>query len=194
MRNARKVRFPNIEVLMRKLNSILAAAILLLFMIHGILGTLTMVDAAMIITKHMARFMVVLIVIHTVLSCILTAKALKTWKVTGAPYFKENTLFWARRISGLAIMILIAFHMISFMSTTPGSFTLPYFGGSLLAANILLVISVAVHVTTNVKPMLISFGIRSLKPRVGDILFVLSVLLVLFIIGFIIYYFRWNTI
>jgi len=92
MRNARKVRFPNIEVLMRRLNSILAAAILLLFMIHGILGTLTMVDAAMIITKHMARLMVVLIVIHTVLSCILTAKALKTWKVTGAPYFKENTL------------------------------------------------------------------------------------------------------
>ena len=179
---------------MRKFNSVLAAVILALFIVHGFLGALTMVDAAVIITKHMARFMVVLIAVHTVLSCILTAKAIKAWKVTGAPYLKENTLFWTRRISGFAIMILIAFHMLSFMSTTPGTFTLPYFGGSMLAANILLVISVAVHVVTNVKPMLISFGIRSLKPRTGEILFVLSILLVLFIIGFIVYYFRWNTI
>lgn len=42
--------------------------------------------------------------------------------------------------------------------------------------------------------MLISFGVRSLKPRAGDILFFLSILLVLFIIGFIVYYLRWNTI
>ena len=47
---------------------------------------------------------------------------------------------------------------------------------------------------TNVKPMLISFGVHSLKPRAGDILFFLSILLVLFIIGFIVYYLRWNTI
>ena len=179
---------------MRKFNSILAAAILVLFIVHGFLGVLTMVDAVVIITKHMARFMLALIAIHTVLSCILTAKAIKTWKVTGAPYFKENALFWARRLSGFAIMILIAFHMTSFMSTTPKTFTLPYFGGSLLTANILLVVSVAVHVITNVKPMLIAFGIRSLKPKVGSILFVLSVLLILFIIGFIVYYFRWNAI
>ena len=128
------------------------------------------------------------------LSCILTAKAFKTWKVTGAPYFKENTLFWARRISGIAIMLLITFHLLAFMSTTPDKFTLPFFGTAQLVTNILLVASLAVHVITNVKPMLISFGIRSLKPRVGDILFILSALLVLFIIGFIVYYVRWNTI
>ena len=179
---------------MRKFNSILTAVILIMFVIHGFLGALTMTDIAMVITKHMARVMVVLVAIHTVISCILTARAIKTWKVTRAPYFKENTLFWARRISGLAVMILIVFHMFSFMSTTSGTFTLPFFGGFQLAANILLVVSIAVHVITNVKPMLISFGIRSLKPRAGDILFVLSVLLVLFIIGFIIYYVRWNTI
>ncbi len=179
---------------MRKLNSILSAVILVLFIAHGVLGSLTMLDAAVIITKHMARGLLVLIAVHVALSCILTAKAFKTWKVTGAPYFKENTLFWARRISGIAIMLLITFHLLAFMSTTPDKFTLPFFGTAQLVTNILLVASLAVHVITNVKPMLISFGIRSLKPRVGDILFILSALLVLFIIGFIVYYVRWNTI
>ena len=179
---------------MRKFNSILTAVILVLFIIHGFLGALNMLDVVVVITKHMARFMLVLIAVHVVLSCILTARAFKTWKATGVPYFRENTLFWARRISGVAIVILLAFHMLSFMSTTSGTFTLPYFGGSMLTANILLVVSLALHIITNVKSMLISFGVRSLKPRVGDILFFLSVLLVLFIIGFIVCYLRWNTI
>ena len=179
---------------MRRFNAILTAVILVLFIVHAVLGSLTMVDAAMILTKHLARLILMLIAAHMVLGCILTARAIKTWKMTKAPYFKENTLFWARRISGIAIMILLVFHMLSFMSTTAEIFTLPYFGGAYLAANILLVVSIAVHTITNVKPVLISFGIRKLKPRAGTILFVLSVLLLLFIIAFIIYYFRWNTI
>lgn len=179
---------------MRKFNSILTAVIMVLFIVHGFLGALNMLDAAVVITKHMARFMLVLIAVHTVLSCVLTVQAIRTWKVTKAPYFKENTLFWARRISGIAIMILLAFHVTAFMSTSSDSFALSFFDGFRLAANILLVVSIAVHVITNVKPVLISFGIRSLRPRAGDILFFLSILLVLFIVGFIVYYIRWNTI
>ena len=91
---------------MRKSNSILTAVILVLFIIHGILGALNMIDVVVVITKVMAWVMVALIAVHVVLSCILTAQALKTWKVTGAPYFKENTLFWARRISGIADLIV----------------------------------------------------------------------------------------
>lgn len=178
---------------MRKINSILTAVILVLFIIHGFLGALNMLDVVVVITKVMAWVMVALIAVHVALSCILTAKAIKTWKITGAPYLRENTLFWARRISGIAVMLLLVFHVLAFRSSS-GSFTLSFFGGFQLAANILLVVSIAVHVITNVKPMLISFGVRSLKPRVGDILFFLSILLVLFIIGFIIYYLRWNTI
>ena len=179
--------------MMRKLNSILTAVILALFIVHGVLGALNLFDIAVIITKHMARFMVALVLIHAVLSCILTARAVKTWKKTGAPYLRENTLFWARRISGLAIMLLIPFHMLSFGSTSGGIYSLSFFDGVRLTANILLVFSVAFHVIANVKPVLISFGVRKLKPRAGDILFFLSVLLLLFVIGFIVYYIRWNT-
>ena len=94
----------------------------------------------------------------------------------------------------MQLMLLLAFHVLAFRSISSGTFTLGFFGGFQLTTNILLVVSIAVHVITNVKPMLISFGIRSLKPRAGDILFFLSILLVLFIIGFIVYYLRWNTI
>ena len=179
---------------MRKFNSILTAVILVMFIIHGFLGALNMLDVVVVITKAMAWTMVALIGVHTVLSCVLTARAFKTWKKTGAPYLRENTLFWVRRISGLAIMIMLVFHVISFTSASGSAFTLSFFDGFRLAANILLVFSIAFHVITNVKPLLISLGIRRLKPRAGDILFFLSVLLILFIIGFIVYYIRWNTI
>lgn len=182
------------EVSMRRLNAILSAVILAMFVIHGFLGALNMLDVAVVITKVMARIMVVLVAVHAVLGGILTVKAIRTRRVTKAPYWKENALFWARRISGVAIVILLVFHVTTFLSASGSVFSLSFFDGFRLTANILLVLSIAVHVITNVKPMLISFGIRRLRPRVGDILFVLSILLILFVIGFIVYYIRWNTI
>ena len=62
-----------------------------------------------------------------------------------------------------------------------------------LATQLLLIAAIAVHVITNVKPMLISFGVLSLKKHVGDILFVLSVLLLFMAAAFIVYYLRWNV-
>ena len=58
---------------------------------------------------------------------------------------------------------------------------------------LLLAASLAVHVISNVRPMLISFGIRSLKERSGDILFVLALLLLFMTLSFIVYYIRWNS-
>lgn len=178
---------------MRKWNAILTAAIMTLFVIHGVLGALNMFDIAVIIAKTISHGMVVLIAVHTVLSVILTVQSVKVWKRTGAPYLKENRLFWSRRISGFALMLLIPFHMFSFGETVDGVYSLSFFSGLKLFASILFVLCLAVHIIANVKPMLISFGVRKLKPRAGDILFFLSILLVIAVAAFIVYYFRWNT-
>lgn len=178
---------------MRKWNAILTAAIMTLFVIHGVLGALNMFDIAVIIAKTISHGMVVLIAVHTALSVILTVQSVKVWKRTGAPYLKENRLFWSRRISGFALMLLIPFHMFSFGETVDGVYSLSFFSGLKLFASILFVLCLAVHIIANVKPMLISFGVRKLKPRAGDILFFLSILLVIAVAAFIVYYFRWNT-
>lgn len=179
---------------MRKINAILTAVIMLIFVFHAVTGSLNIMNIAPIITRIEAYIMLGLVCVHAVISIILTAKSVKVWKKTGAPYFRENINFWTRRLSGLVIMILIAFHTTAFRSETVGSVTLPYFGVFRLLTQLLLVLSIAVHVITNVKPMLISFGIKKLKPRAGDILFFLSVVLLIAATAFIIYFIRWNTI
>ncbi|MBR1731003.1 MAG: hypothetical protein IJ725_01030 [Ruminococcus sp.] len=179
---------------MRKLNAIITASIMLIFVLHAVTGSLNMMNIAPIITRVEAYVMLGLICVHTVLGAVLTVKSVKVWKDTGAPYFRENINFWTRRLSGLVIMILIVFHITAFSSNTAGAVTLPYFGVFRLVTQLLLVLSIAVHVITNVKPMLISFGIKKLRPRVGDILFFISAVLLVAVVAFIIYFIRWNTI
>ena len=48
------------------------------------------------------------------------------------------------------------------------------------------------HIITNVKPMLITFGVKKLRPKAGDILFFVSAALLLMAAAFIIYYIRWQ--
>ena len=179
---------------MRKWNGILSAVILVLFLIHGILGGFQLLGAGNIISKMLAGVMVLLIGIHVVIGIILTVQTLKIQKKTGAPYFRKNLLFWARRLSGFAIMILLFFHAAAFSDSSAGVFRLIPFGKTRLTAQILLVIAVAIHVISNAKPMLITFGIRGLREKAGDILFVMTVILLFMAAAFIVYYLRWNRV
>ena len=130
--------------------------------------------------------------IHFILGVKFTYDSLRVWRRTGAPYFRQNALFWARRLSGFAIMLLIGFHANAFSYVAEGVVRLKWFTTGRLVAQLLLVAALAVHIIANVKPMLISFGVRKLKPRAGDILFIASALLLLMAAAFIVYYLRWN--
>ena len=177
---------------MRKLNAILTAAILVLFVLHGVLGAFQMFGLGTATLHVMAWTLLALVGVHTLLSLKLTWDSLRVWKRTGAPYFRENLLFWTRRVSGLAVMVLLAFHVAAFSYTSEGVFRLKWFDAFKLATQLLLIASIAVHVITNVRPALIAFGVKRLKPRAQDILFVLSVLLLIMAAAFIVYYIRWN--
>lgn len=180
---------------MRKLNGILSGLILLLFIVHAVLGAFNLIGVSGTVIKAIAVTMMALICVHTVFGCILTARSVKVWKKSGTPYFKENMLFWARRLSGLLIMILMIFHaMMLSANTDGGGLRLAYFGEIQMITQLFFVIAVGLHVITNVKPMLISFGIRKLRPKAGDIIFWISAVLLLSAAGFIIYYLRWNMV
>ena len=178
---------------MRKLNAILSAAIVLLFLLHGVLGAFQLFGAGTVTMKGLAHGLLTLVGVHAALGVWMTVDAVRAWRKTGAGYFKQNRLFWARRLSGLAIMLLIGFHMTAFSYTVEGAFRLRWFDVPRLVVQLLLVASIAVHVITNVKPALIAFGVRKWKPRAADILFVLSAVLMVLALSFIIYYIRWNA-
>ena len=177
---------------MRKINAKLTAAILALFLLHGILGAFQLLGAGNVISRVISYTLLTLVAAHALIGIKLTMDTLKVQKSTGAGYFRHNLLFWARRISGFLIMLLIAFHVTAFTDRSSDAIRLVKFDQAKLITQILLVASVALHVITNVKPMLITFGIKGLKAWAADLLFILSVILLFMAAAFIVYYLRWN--
>lgn len=179
---------------MRKLNAAVSMLILLLFLFHAVAGGFQLagvIAGGKAIMQILAWVMTALIGLHTLIGIKLTADTIKALRRSGAGYFKENKLFWLRRISGLAIMVFIAFHIIIFLGENDGAYRLHEFAGLQLASQILLVLSIALHVITNARPALISFGIKDFKEAGLDIALVLSGILIFTGAAFIIYYFRW---
>ena len=181
---------------MRKLNAVLSMGILALFIVHAIAGAFQLsgiIPGGSVIMEKIAQVMVCLIFIHFIIGIKLTADTFPAIKKSGTSYFKENKLFCIMRISGLAVMLFVIFHIMIFLGTNNGAYRLNLFEGIQLASQLLLVLSVAVHVITNIKPLMISFGAKSYKVFLTDIILILSVLLVFMGIAFVIYYLRWNV-
>lgn len=177
---------------MRKINGILAAAVLILFIVHGIFGALNMMDIAPLVVKVLSHTMLSLIAVHAVISIILSVQSVRTAVKTKAPYLKNNLLFWSRRVSGVLIVALVFFHMTAFGTTEGGVFRLYPFDLPRFVLQMLFLLTVAVHVIANVKPALITFGAKRLKPKTGEILFIISAALLFMAAGFIIYFIRWQ--
>lgn len=181
---------------MRKWNAVLSMGILALFLVHAVAGAFQLsgiIPGGSVIMEKIALVMVCLIFIHFVIGIKLTADTFTAIKKSGTSYFKENKLFWVRRISGFAVMLFVIFHIMIFLGTNNGAYRLNLFEGIQLASQLLMVLSVAIHVITNIKPLMISLGTKSYKVFFTDIILVLSVLLVFMGVGFVIYYLRWNV-
>ena len=179
---------------MRKFNAVLTVLIIVLFLVHAIFGTFQLIGVYSQAYKQIARVCFFLIAVHSVIGVKLTADTLKISSRSGASYFRENLLFWVRRISGLVIMILLVFHMTAFADRTADVYRLKAFDEMKLILQVMLAAALALHIITNVRPVLIAFGAKNLRSYTGDILFVLSVVLLLAAAAFIIYFLRWRAI
>ncbi len=179
---------------MRKFNTVLTAVIMVLFLIHAILGSFQMLGTGNTVAKWLSWLSAGLVGVHMIIGVKLTADTLRAQKRSGAVYFRENLLFWSRRISGFAVMVLLMFHFTAFGYYVGEAYRLRWFDTGRLVTQILLVLTLAVHIISNVRPMMIALGIKSLKEWAGDILFVLSVILLFAAAGFIVYYLRWNAV
>ena len=181
---------------MRKFNAVLSIAILVLFLVHAISGAfqlMSVIGGGSQILSIISWIMLGLIILHIVIGIKLTADTLKAVKKSGVSYGKENRIFWVRRISGFAIVLFILCHVIIFMGKSGEAYRLNYFGVIQLISQILLVISIAVHVLSNIKPLLIAMGVRGFKDVFIDTLFILSIILLFAGAGFVVYYLRWNV-
>lgn len=178
---------------MRKLNMVLVIGIIAAFLTHAIMGGLRLAGADTRSPSAAAWVCFGLIAAHVVVTTILTGRTLAVWKRTGAGYFRENALFWARRISGFVVLIPLVMHLVFFSTSNEGAFRLQVFTAGRLISQILLVVAIALHLLTNVAPLLITLGVREKRAFAADLLLILSVMLLLFAAAFVIYYLRWTA-
>ena len=143
--------------------------------------------------KALAWTGVCILAVHAAIGVYLTFKSLKTAKQTDQKYLRENKAFRARRASGLAILILLFFHIGMFGKVRNGQYILFPFTTTKLITQLLFIASVAVHILINIRPLLVSLGIISFKERKGDIYLILSVLLLFMSGAVIFYYIGWQS-
>ena len=179
---------------MRRLNLFLVIGIFVTFLGHAIGGALRLTGAENEPASWLARACVFFVCLHMIVTTILTVRTLRARRLSGAGYFKENRIFWIRRISGFAVLIPLVMHLLIFTPGSGDAYRLAVFTTGRLISQILLVLTVALHALSNIRPLLISLGVRDTKSFRTDLLLVLSVLLLLFGAAFFIYYLRWMAV
>jgi hypothetical protein len=180
---------------MRKWNAWISLSLIILLLIHGAAGGFQMIGGVQggnNCLKALSWLMAALICLHIGIGAKLTMDTFRLYKKTGTSYFKENSMFWIRRISGFALIMLVAFHVYVFMGAGGEAFRLRLFAWPELTGSLLLAATLIVHVLTNVKPLLIAFGAKGMKEFSRDILLILAIVLLFCSVAFVIYYLRWN--
>ena len=179
---------------MRRFNAVLTVFILALFLVHAIAGGFQLLGLGQTALKAIGWTCLALIAVHACIGVKLTVDSLRVWRKTGAGYFRENRMFWLRRISGFAVLAFLILHLLAFHSTgAGGGYRLPRFTAGRLAAQILLILSIGVHGFSNMRPSMLSLGAVGWRRWMADLLLVLSVLLLFMGAAFVIYYLRWNV-
>ena len=156
---------------MRKWNALISVLILALFIVHAVSGTYQMagiLPGGSSFRKMLAFVMLVLLILHALIGTILGIETVKAMRKS------------------------ILVHLLIFYVKDSPKFVLHDFGVQQLTVSILLVACLVVHLVFGIRQLLISLGIRSFSEILADVLFVVSVVLLLSAIGFLIYFYRWN--
>lgn len=180
---------------MRKTNAILGPAIILLLLIHVISGAFQLyglLPGGLAVRKVLSFILAAGIVVHAVIGIVLTVQTVRIGRQGGKTPLKGNERFWLGRISGLAMMLLILYHILTFTGSSGEVFRLKEFGVLQLAAHILLALAILLHLVSNIRPLFMALGIGNRK-YLKDILVVLSVILLVCAAAFVFYYLRWNV-
>ena len=181
---------------MRRLNIILVIGMFVTFVGHGIMGALKICGADTDAWKLVGWVSIGFVLAHFLVTSILTAQTVMIMKRTGTGYLRENKMFWARRISGLAILIPLLMHLLIFQGTAApgGAYRLLVFNMGRMISQIFLVLTIALHALTNIRPLMITLGVKETKAFALDLILILSSVLLFFAVAFAVYYLRWMAV
>lgn len=180
---------------MRRINALITPLLLVLFLVHVVAGSLQVIGVlpgGVGWLTGVAHTALTLVAAHMAIGVALTVQTFRAQRAKGATYWRENRLFWVRRLSGLALALLIAVHFVIFLGTGTGSsYRLTFFGPAELASQLLMVVALVLHVVSNVRPQLIALGIPRRPYVAGDVMAFVSGVLLVAGVAFVVYFLRW---
>lgn len=177
---------------MRKWNNILARVIIILFLLHALMGSLMLLGLSTIFFLPLSVTLLIAVVVHGILGIMATLSAVTSGKESRHWYLKQNAAFWTKRISGIAIMLLLIFHVTAYTTSVNGRFFLKEFTLYRMLSQVLFILAIFIHLAVSIKSMLIAKGTVKFKERTIDWMLVLSVMMFFFTIAVIIYYIQWQ--
>lgn len=178
---------------MRKWNNILARIIIVLLLLHALMGCLILLGISNVSIVRLPKILLAAVGIHGILGIMATIPSIKSGIKTGRWYFKENAAFWTKRISGLAILLLLTFHITAYTTNMNGHFFLKEFTVCGLISQILFIGAIFIHLAVSIRSMLIAKGTVKFKERTVDWMLVLSVMMILFTAAIILYFIQWQV-
>ena len=177
---------------MRKWNNILVRVIIVLFLLHALMGSLMLLGFSTISFQPLSWLLLTAVAVHGILGILSTFMAVKSGKTSGRWYIRQNAAFWTKRISGIAILFLLVFHITAYTTSVNGRFFLKEFTFLRMLSQILLVLAIFIHLAVSIKSMLIAKGTVKFRERTVDWMLVLSILMLFFAAAVILYYIQWQ--
>lgn len=177
---------------MRKFNALLARLMLLLFALHGLMGTFTLLRLTAFHWKPLSYALLAVVLLHGAIGLALSKDALQEGLREGRWYLKENMSFWLIRVSGLVILLSLWFHITAYTITVNGVFFLREFTALRLASQVIFISSIFIHLLCATKPWMMKRGVLKYEERAADYILVYSIFCVLFLLSLISYFIYWN--
>ena len=176
---------------MRRLNAVIMAVLTVLIVLHGLSGSFLLLELNAVPGKIVGWTAMGFAALHGAISLVLSLRTLRASR-SGALYLRQNARFWAVRLSGLALILLLCFHAGAFGHIRSGQFVLFEFTTLRAAVQLLLVLALAVHALAGLGPLLVSLGVSSWRVKHDGLLLFLATLLLFFAVALVAYYAKWQ--
>lgn len=173
---------------LEKINGIIAIFLIIIILIHSIVGAYILLKLGYVNLNTLSWIGFYLCIIHAIMGIILTIPTIKSSYYSKKLYFKENSLFWIRRISGYGLLILLFLHYGLWGSYVNGNYVFFPFTAYSLIIELSFVLLFCIHLITNIQPLFLSFGIIKHKKIKKVSIWILIVLSIIFLLTTVTYY------
>ena len=178
---------------MRKWNGRLAKLIIVLLLLHAMIGSFALMGLSVVYINPLAYLLAAAVMLHAALGGAATVSSLRSGARGAKWYLRQNSVFWIKRVTGIAILLMAFYHFSVYTGVENGEFVLKEFTAFRMATQIVFVLVIFIHIFVSVKGMLVAGGVVKFRERMWDWILVLSIFMLFFCVAIVTYYITWKV-